>query len=137
MYLLLLIIRVLMMPNELKLTYIMRRFFLILALVLTVGSTFAANGTAFFPSETCLYADGICNDVAGSDSSQFTVYVEGARLYTTCVPDGSVLSIYSITGQRIGSYVVIDNYVDLGDVLPKGIYIIRVNNHSAKITIRG
>jgi len=114
----------------------MKRFFIILALVTAVGSSFAANGGSFDPSET-IFAEGICNDAFSNDSSQITVYVEGSRLYTSGVADGSVLSIYSITGQRLGTYVVIDNYVDLGDALPKGIYIIRVNNHSAKITVRG
>lgn len=115
----------------------MKRFSLILVLILTVGSLFAENSGIPIPSETHLYAEGVCNDATSNDSSQLIVYVEGASLYTVGLPDGAVLSIYSITGQRIGSYTVIDNYVDLGDALPKGIYIVRANNYSAKITVRG
>lgn len=115
----------------------MKRFCLIFAFIMTVGSLVAGNGGNPFPSETCFYAEGVCAEAAGNDSSQLTVYVEGTRLYTVGLPDGTILSIYSITGQRLGMYTVMDNYVDLGDALPKGIYIVRADNRSAKITIRG
>jgi len=114
----------------------MKRFCLIITLVLTVGSVVAGNVGMTMPSETAFYAEGICNDAADNDSSQLTVYVQGARLYTSGLADGTHLSIYSITGQRLGTYTVIDNYVDLGDALPKGIYIVRAGNRSAKITVR-
>ena len=74
--------------------------------------------------------------VCAGDTTQLTVYVEGTVLRTMDVPDGSVLNIYSITGQRLGTYTVIDNYVELNNALPKGIYIVRVNGRSAKITIK-
>ena len=115
----------------------MKRFYLIIALVLTVGSLFAGNKGMLNPSETGFYAKDICSETAGNDSSQLTVYVEGANLYTAGIPDGTSLRVYSITGQCLGEYIVIDNYVDLGDALPKGIYIVRANNLAAKITIRG
>lgn len=115
----------------------MKRFYLIIALVLTVGSLFAGNKGMLNPSETGFYAEGICNETSGNDSTQLTVYVEGARLYTAGIPDGTSLRIYSITGQCLGTYTVMDNYVDLGDALPKGIYIVRANDRAAKITIRG
>jgi len=115
----------------------MKRFCFIIALVLTVGSLFAENNAFSGPSETYPYAEEVCYDAADNDSSQLSVYVEGTTLYTVGLPDGTTLSIYSITDQRLGTFTVEDNYVDLGDSLPKGIYIVRANNRCTKITIRG
>jgi len=113
----------------------MKRILLLLTVFSTIGSTFAYAGGAAVPSPADM-PEGVCFEVSTNDSSQLVVYVEGASLYTSNVADGSLLTIHSITGQRIGSYAVVDNYVDLGEALPKGIYIIRVNGKAAKITIR-
>ena len=105
----------------------MKRFCLMVCLVLTFGM---AYGSPVAGGESHSIA------VSSGDTTQLTVYVEGTVLRTMDVPDGSVLNIYSITGQRLGTYTVIDNYVELNNALPKGIYIVRVNGRSAKITIK-
>lgn len=113
----------------------MKRIHLLLVIFLTVGSTFSYAGSVNVPSVGSMPED-VCYSANDNDSSQLVVYVEGASLYTNDIADGSLLTIYAITGQRVGSYAVVDNYVDLGEALPKGIYIVRVNGKSAKITIR-
>lgn len=113
----------------------MKRFYLIIAAVLVFSTTYVCAGGVSAANADNFPESGCCDEY-NNDSSQLVVYVEGTSLYTSCVPDGSILSIYSITGQRIGSYTVIDNYVALDEALPKGIYLVRVNNQASKITIR-
>lgn len=64
------------------------------------------------------------------------VYIVDNEIHVIDMPDGVTLSIYSITGARVGSYTVRDGKVVLNNSLAKGIYIIRVNNRATKITIR-
>lgn len=69
-------------------------------------------------------------------STTLNVYLTDNEIHVNDVSDGSILYIYSITGARMGQFTVRDNKVILNNSLAKGIYIIRVNNRAAKITVR-
>lgn len=70
------------------------------------------------------------------NQTTLSVIYTGNEIHVNDVPDGSLLYIYSITGARIAQLTVHDNKVTLNCTLTKGIYIIRVNNRAAKITVR-
>lgn len=98
-----------------------------------------ASLSAFPTFDECA-PDTITNNTSSSISQQkstsLIAQIEGNILRLSNVPDGSVLHIYAITGMRIGSFTVQNNEVHLNDALPKGIYIIKVNNKATKITVR-
>lgn len=75
-------------------------------------------------------------NISQQKNTALVAQIEGNILRLSEVPDGSVLHIYAITGMRIGSFTVQNNEVHLNEALPKGIYIVKVNNKATKITVR-
>lgn len=112
----------------------MKRFILMFASILIVTSLSASPiGDECMPDT--LQNNSFVNNFQQKQTT-FSVQLEGNILRTQDVPDGSILSIYAITGMKIGSYKVQDNEVVLNNTPAKGIYIIRVNNKATKITVR-
>ena len=99
---------------------------------------FSAQISAATLTESVVPAE-ICLSDSSSVQPQNTVlrvYVVENTIHLADVPDGSTLSLFSITGARLGTYTVHNNKVVLDRTLDRGIYIVRVNNRAAKITIR-
>lgn len=112
----------------------MKRFVLIFA-ALAVATLLSAS-----PIEDECTPDSVQTNTFVNNPQQkstvLSVQIEGNVIRTRDIPDGSILSIYAITGVKIGSYKVQDNEVMLNNTPVKGIYIIRINNKATKITVK-
>lgn len=112
----------------------MKRFVLLFA-ALTVATLLSASPIEDECTPDTAQTNTFVNNPQ-QKSTVLSVQLEGNVLRTCDVPDGSLLSIYAITGVKIGSYRVQDNEVLLDNTLAKGIYIIRINNRATKITVK-